>query len=181
MTMKFFLSLIAIYHFSIISTCYGSNLIGDVNYGETRDTVFKKLSNSPLLTSDLDASFISRTGLDGVYTTTRDLAGLKFSLYFGWSKSGNLSEITYRSKPIRASEYDQQVKTSWQYTVNLLSEIYGRASNAGEYPKENLISKGQIQYSHEWKTNKGFIYLGVGKEVTDYSINITFSRVSLVE
>lgn len=179
MTMKFFLSLIAIYKLSIIPECYGSNLVGDVNYGETRDTVSKKLSNSPLLASGVDASLQARTGLNGVFTTTRYLAGLKFSLYFGWSDSDRLSEITYRSQPIQASEYDQQVKISWQYAINVLSGIYGRASNAGEYPKKNLISKGQIQYSHEWKTNKGFIYLGVGKEVRDYSINITFQESRL--
>lgn len=181
--MKFFSTLLAslTISLSLISVTTAGDLIANINYGETRDIIANKLSKSNLVTSGVDSSLLARTGLNGSFKTTRDLAGLKFSLYFDWTDSSGLKEMTYRSDSIPASQYDQKVKKSWKHAINVISAIYGRASNAGDYPKKAEVTPGQIQFSHEWKTNRGYIYLGVGKETNDYSLNITFSRFSLEE
>ena len=121
----------------------------------------------------------ARIGLNGSFATTTDLEGLKFTLYFDWTESSGLKEMTYRSDALSSSSYDHQLKQKWKYAYNLISAIHGRASNVGEYPKKNEIGSGKIQFSTEWKTNDGYIYLGVGQEANKYSLNITFSKVSL--
>jgi len=161
------------------SVSYAGDLIANINYGETREIVTKKLSSSKLVKASIPASMIGRIGLNGLFTTTRDLAGLKFTLYFDWTESSGLKEVTYRSDALVSYNYDQRLKQIWKHAINLLSAIHGRASNAGAYPDKSEVKQDKIQFSHEWKTNSGYIYLGVGQAAKKYSLNITFSKVSL--
>ncbi len=164
---------------SIATIANAGDLLANINYGETRDIVTNKLTKSKAVKATVPESMIARVGLNGSFSTTRELAGLKFALYFDWNDSSGLKEITYRSDALPNSSYDQRLKSTWDYAINLISAIYGKASNAGEYPKRSEITKGSIQFSHEWKTRNGYIYLGIGQETKDYSLNITFSKVSL--
>ncbi|MFT5904885.1 MAG: hypothetical protein ACI9E1_000473 [Cryomorphaceae bacterium] len=163
----------------ISSVSYAGDLIANINYGESRDTVASKLSKSKVVKSSMPSNMFARIGLNGSFSTTRDLAGLKFTLYFDWTESSGLKEITYRSDALVSYSYDQNLKQKWQYAINLLSAIHGRASNAGAYPKKNDVKPDSIQFSHEWKTDNGYVYLGVGQQAKKYSLNITFSKVSL--
>jgi hypothetical protein len=158
---------------------HASDLIAKIKYGDTRDTVTKKLSNYKNLKSTIPTNMFGRVGLNGSFATTNELAGLKFTLYFDWTNSSGLKEITYRSEPLDSQSYDRQLKQKWNYAYNLISAIHGRAINAGEYPKKSEILSGKIQFSHEWKTTTGYAYLGVGQKENKYSLNITFSQYSL--
>jgi hypothetical protein len=161
------------------SVTYAGDLIGNINYGESREIVTNKLSNCKAVKSSMPSNMFARIGLNGSFTTTQDLAGLKFTLYFNWTDSGALEEVTFRSDALASYSYDQRLKQKWQYAINLLSAIHGRAINAGEYPKKSEVTSDSIQFSHEWKTDSGYVYLGVGQQTKKYSLNITFSKFSL--
>ncbi len=161
------------------SVSHAGDLIANINYGESRDTVTSKLSKSKAVKSSMPANMFARLGINGSFTTTKDLAGLKFTLYFDWTKSNGLKEITYRSDALVSYSYDQKLKQKWQHAINLISAIHGKASNAGVYPKKSDVILDSIQFSHEWKTDDGYIYLGVGQQAKKYSLNITFSKDSL--
>jgi hypothetical protein len=163
----------------IIPATYAGELIANLKYGDSREVVTSKLISCKLVKSTVPKTMFARIGLNGSFATTKELQGLKFTLYFDWTESSGLKEINYRSNTLGSSSYDQQLKQKWQYAYNLISSIYGRASNAGEYPKKNEITSGKIQFSHEWETNDGYIYLGVGQQENKYSLNITFSQFSL--
>jgi hypothetical protein len=161
------------------SVSHAGDLIANINYGETREGVTKKLSSCKDLKTSTPTTMFARIGLNGTFTTTKDLSGLKFTLYFDWSESNELKSITYRSDAIVSYGYDQKLKQKWQYAINFISAIHGRASNAGEYPKKSDVLDDKIQFSHEWKTNEGYVYLGVGQQAKKYSLNITFSKFLL--
>ncbi len=161
------------------SVSYAGDLIANINYGESREIVTKKLSNCKIVKSSIPSTMFARIGLNGSFTTTRDLAGLKFTLYFDWTESKGLKELTYRSDALVSYSYDQKLKQKWEHAINLLSAIHGRASNAGTYPKKSEVKPDTIQFSHEWKTKSGYVYLGVGQQAKKYSLNITFTKFSL--
>lgn len=163
----------------ISTISYASELIAGVNYGESRDAVTSKLLKCKLVKTTVPANMFARLGLNGSFVTTKELEGLKFTLYFDWTDSSGLKEITYRSEAMANHSYDQQLKQKWSYAINLLSAIHGRAKNAGDYPKKNELSSGSIQFSHEWQTSTGYVYLGTGQLESSYSLNITFSQFSL--
>ncbi len=172
------------FHAFILSLCISSvsvanELIAGINYGDTRDTVTSKLSKSKSVKTTVAPSMMARLGLNGSFITTHELDGLKFSLYFDWTDASGLKEINYRSDAMAGHTYDGQLKEKWSYAYNLISAIYGRARNAGEYPKKNELSSGSIQFSHEWKSSTGYIYLGTGQLENNYSLNITFSQIKL--
>ncbi|MGJ8656300.1 MAG: hypothetical protein ACSHX6_07610 [Akkermansiaceae bacterium] len=177
--MSFFAITLSLLALSLSSLTSAGDLIANLNYGDTRETATRKLKNSPLLKANIADNLFGRVGLNGSFTTTRDLAGLKFSLYFDWSESRELQQITFRSDALPDGAYDQRLKTSWTQASNLLSSMHGATSNAGEYPKQSEIKPGTMRYSHEWKTHNGYIYLGTGQETKGYSLVITFSEVSL--
>jgi len=155
-------------------------LIANLNYGDTRKIVTKKLNASPAFKAKISSGLFGRVGLNGAFTTTNELANLKFKLYFDWNNSEGLKDVTFRSTPMPIASYSKKVQNSWAYAINLLSSIHGTATNAGEYPKKNTLQAGGIQYSHEWKTTNGYVYLGTGQESKGYNLVITFSSVALI-
>ena len=158
----------------MMPSAMAAELLAGIKFGDSRDQVSAKLDQSNQVTSTLPKAMISRVGLNGAYQTTQSLKGLKFSLYFGW-ENDKLTQITYRS----TSAPPASIKQAWNYSINLLSAIHRKASNAGDYPKLNELKDKGILYSHEWKSGAGYIYLGVGKISGKYNINITFSSIKL--
>ncbi len=150
-----------------------------INYGDSNDAVTKKLGQSKLVKSTVPKHLLGRIGLNGSYTTINELEGLKFSLYFGWNDSSGLKEINYRSDAMAPHSYDGLLKEKWDYAYHLISAIYGKAANVGDYPLRSDVTPDLIHFSHEWKTSSGYIYLGVGQQDNNYSLNITFSQIML--
>ncbi|MGB0775692.1 MAG: hypothetical protein ACPGUY_07585, partial [Akkermansiaceae bacterium] len=62
--------------YSISAGVYGS-----LEFGDSRETVTRKLQKSPLVKQTLDSTFIARTGLNGVFTCKNKLAGQTYTLY----------------------------------------------------------------------------------------------------
>lgn len=155
------------------------DLIANLNYGDNRSTVTRKLTVSKLAEATIEDGLFGRTGLNGTFTTTREIAGLSFQLYFDWTEADGLKDVTFRSEPLSSSNYDRRLMRTWEYTVNLLSSLYGKATNAGYYPKRHEIEADKVQYSHEWQTNEGYVYLGIGEGSEGYSMSIKFRNEAL--
>ena len=177
--MSFFAAITSLAMLSLSSLASAGDLIANINYGDTKPEVTAKLKNSKLLKSDIPDNLFGRAGLNGSFTTTRYLAGLKYSLYFDWSDSSKLTQVTFRSDPLPRGAYDRGLQASWKQAINFLSSIHGAATNAGEYPKKGEIKPGTMRYSHEWKTNNGHIYLGTGQDTKGYNLVITFCEAAL--
>lgn len=177
--MSFFATILSILVLSLSALTSSADLIANLSYGDSRETVTSKLKNSPLVKANIADNLFGRVGLNGSFTTTGNLAGMKYALYFDWSESGELQLVTFRSIALPSAAYDQRLKTSWKEAINLLSSMHGTTSNAGEYPKKAEIKPGNMLYSHEWKTNNGYIYLGTGQETKGYNLVITFTEDAL--
>jgi len=161
---------------------HGGDLIGGINYGDSEEIVIKKLRASSLVKSELDKSLFGRVGSNGAFETTNTLKGMRFKLFFDWDRSGSdksLNQITYRSSPIPIGAYNSILKPAWQEGQNLLSAMFGKPTNAGEYPELTKLSESGIMYSHAWKTSEGFVYLGIGKQNAKLNLSIGFHKKPL--
>jgi len=158
------------------------DLISGIQYGETQEAVTIKLANSNLVSAELDESLFGRVGLNGSYETVNTLHGMKFKLYFDWQDNGpirQLTQMTFRSRPISLTGYTSTLEPAWSYAQNMISARFGKPSNAGDFPKASSLEDGGIMYSHEWKTNEGFVYLGIGKEAGKLNLSISFHKNQL--
>lgn len=163
-----------------LSTMTRANqLIAGINYGDDLQAVTNKLKSSKLVTSKISKNLLSRTDINGSFTTANKLAGMKFKLFFDWAESGNLEQVTYRSSALPSSDYNHKLKSSWKRAITVLTSIYGKASNLGDFPPKSKLAPGAIEFSHEWKINNGYIYLGVGQETKSFTLNIRFCEFSL--
>lgn len=169
----------AILFLCISTATYAGELVAGVTYGESRDAVTSKLLKCKLVKTTVPSNMFARLGLNGSFVTTKELDSLKYTLYFDWNDSSGLKEINYRSDSMANHSYENQLKQKWSYAINLLSAIHGSAKNAGDYPNKSELTNGGIQYSHEWKTSTGYLYLGTGQLESSYNLNITFSQFSL--
>jgi len=160
----------------LTASLQAGDLPANINYGDSRDEVMEKLMKSSAFTSSVSPSLFTRLGLNGSFESTKDINGLKFKLYFDWIRNEGLTEINYRSSDLPESEYSNSLMKHWRYTINLLSAIHGRAAKAGPYPKKSDVTEGKIIYSHEWRTDEGFIYLGVGMINGKYCTSISFTK-----
>lgn len=161
---------------------HAGDLIGGIQYGDSEEAVIQKLKKSGLAKAEIDKSMLARTGINGAYETTNTLKGMPFKLYFDWDRVGtkkNLNQITFRSSPIPEGEYDLKLKSAWSYAKNLLNIMYGKPANSGRYPSLNKVSDGGLMYSHVWKNEEGFVYLGIGKEDEKLNLSITFRKDKL--
>ena len=86
-----------------------AGVYGDLEFGDSRETVTRKLRNSALVTQTIDNTFVGRTGLNGIYQCKAKLAGLTCLLFFNWDENGGLNEITLRSDGLSLDQYDGEL------------------------------------------------------------------------
>ncbi|MGJ8723467.1 MAG: hypothetical protein ACSHYB_02830 [Roseibacillus sp.] len=147
---------------------------GPLNFGDSREEVEEKLVNSTLVTTKVDETLFGRTGLNGIFETAIPLGGLPCFLYFDWNESGNLHEITIRTKGVDSSQYNGKLRSTWSETVATLEKLYGKPLSGNSYPKQDDLENGLMLASHLWRNTKGSILLGPGQEHTGYNVSIRF-------
>ncbi len=178
--MKKFLIISLFLIHSLVSNA--GDLIGGIKYGDSEEVVIKKLDQSGLAKAQIDKSMFARTGINGAYETTNSLKGMRFKLFFDWNRFGSdksLNQITFRSSPIQVGAYNSILKSAWVYAQNLLSSMYGKPTNEGDFPKLTKLSESGIMYSHEWRTSDGYVYLGIGKQNAKLNLSIGFHKNQL--
>jgi hypothetical protein len=146
-------------------------------FGDSRDTVIKKLSESKIVTSSVATTHIGRTGLNNIYKTREKIGGLGCSLTFNWSETGELIELTLQTENKNLDDYTTSLKTCWQEFSELLSSIHGNPKRAGEMPKPSEIENDQMLASHLWRLEQGgSILLGSSKMDGSYQVVVRFTK-----
>jgi len=152
-----------------------AGVYGDLEFGDDRDVVTRKLQKSKLVTQTINSSLISRTGLNGIFKCKTQLAGLSYNLYFNWDADGGLQEVTLRSESIQKSNYSSTLYKAWGAAGKLFTQVYkAPAQNAG-FPDQLTIANGGMMMSHIWhKGDNQSILMGTGIEKDQCFLAIRF-------
>lgn len=159
--MQAFLSFLSLFIFSLLPLQAG--VYGDLEFGDDRATVTRKLQQSKLVKQTVETTHLARTGLNGVFACTHQLAGLDYALYFDWDDNGQLCEITLRSDKIELKQYSSTLVKAWTEAAKLFSQVYGKPVQNGDFPKQADTAKHGILMSHIWhRNNDQSILMGPG-------------------
>jgi hypothetical protein len=146
-------------------------------FGDSRDIVIKKLSESKVVTTSVAATHIARTGLNNIYKTREKIGGLDCSLTFNWNEAGELIELTLQTENKNLDDYSTSLKACWQEFSELLSTIHGNPKQAAEMPKPSEIENDQMLASHLWRLEQGgSILLGSSKMDGSYQVVVRFTK-----
>ena len=154
-----------------------------LEFGDSRKEVMAKLKNSKMVESNGADVMMARMGLNGSYRTKNTIGGLHCHLYFDWTPSDTLREVTLRTKVIDRSSYGGLMKSNWSEMISVLTMLHGRAVQGAPYPSSDELQDGLILCSHLWRTDEGHsVLLGTGQEGSKYSVvvRITSERVEPV-
>ncbi len=143
-----------------------AGVYGDLEFGDSRETVLKKLQKSKLVSQTFDTSLISRTGLNGIFKCKHPLAGQTYSLYFNWDDNGGMKELTLRSEPIPKSQFKTTLHTAWQKANQVFTNAYGTPAQAAKYPSTAQVEQFTIYMTHLWYRGKNHtVMMGPGIDV----------------
>lgn len=152
-----------------------------LEFGDSRDTVLKKLNESPNIDGSVAEVMLARVGLNGVYRTKQTIGGLHCHLYFDWTSNNRLSEVTLRTKPLPRENYGGKIKSNWSELIELLTILHGKPVQNAPYPDSDELQDGLILSSHLWYSDKGHsILLGTGQEGANFSavVRITSQHIA---
>lgn len=149
---------------------------GPLQFGDKRNEVEAKLLESSLVKANVDAGLFGRTGLNGVFETTETIGGLPCFLYFDWTNSGGLQEVTLRTKELDSMSYASKLQGTWNELINLLNKLYGKPISISPYPEQKELQDGLMLASHLWRTNDGHsVLLGTGQNQSNYNVSVRFT------
>lgn len=148
----------------------------DLDYGDSRATVEKKLLANPRLESNVPETMLGRVGLNGTFKVKQNLSGQKFTLYFGWSDAGNLTEITLRSSPQDPSTYRSTTQSTFHAATALIQDFFGKPVMSNPMPPKKDLKEGSILNSHLWHVNGGSLLLGIARKDGQFHISIRFTQ-----
>lgn len=149
-------------------------------FGDTRKEVEAKLKASQLVESTVDETFFGRLGLNGTFRTRRQIGGLHCELYFDWSASGALDEISLQTQPLGAGSYDSNLKDNWSELIKVLSQLHGKPLQSGKYPPRSELRDDVFLASHLWRMEcGGSILLGTSMQAGQYKVAVRFTTEKL--
>lgn len=152
-----------------------AGVYGDLEFGDNRDTVTRKLQASKFVKQTMNTALIARTGLNGIFQTKAKLAGMTYHLYFGWDDDGGLKEITLRSDTIEKKQYSSTLYKAWQKAAQLFSNIYNTPVQNAEFPDKLDVMNNTMMMSHIWHIDsKQSILMGTGIENEECFLAIRF-------
>ncbi len=152
-----------------------AGVYGNLEFGDSRDTVARKLKSSDLVVQTVDSTFLGRTGLNGVFKCKAKLAGLTYHLYFDWSENGGLKEVTLRSEQLHENEYGSTIKEAWVKANKLFTQVYNRPVQNANYPNKNDFNGHPVLITHMWhKGSNQSILIGPGLEKNQSFLTIRF-------
>jgi hypothetical protein len=152
-----------------------AGVYADLEFGDSRETVQRKLKSSDMVEQTMPDTYISRTGLNGIFKCKAQLAGLTYHLYFDWNDDGNLDEITLRSNKLEQADYRTSLYQAWKEAGKLFTQVYkAPAQNAG-FPNKDALGDSSIMMSHIWhKGPNESILMGTGMNQTNCFLAIRF-------
>ena len=152
-----------------------AGVYANLEFGDSREAVQRKLKSSDMVEQTMPDTYISRTGLNGIFKCKAQLAGLTYHLYFDWNEDGNLDEITLRSNQLEQANYRTSLYQAWKEAGKLFTQVYkAPAQNAG-FPNKDALANSSIIMSHIWhKGTNESILMGTGIDQTNYFLAIRF-------
>jgi hypothetical protein len=146
-------------------------------FGDSIDTVKKKLKESKAVETTLDDTYLGRTGINGVYRTRQKIGGLHCELFFDWSATETLTEVVLQTQGQPAEAYPSQLKDTWAQLVELMGALHGKPVQAGAYPGIKQVKDDMFLPSHLWKLQSGgSALLGVSKQAGRYLVVVRFTK-----
>jgi hypothetical protein len=145
-------------------------------FGDDRKQVESKLKVSKLVETTHDETFFGRLGLNGVFRTKQKIGGLHCELYFDWTPSGRLKEISLQTQPVGAETYDDQLRTNWKELSSLLISLHGKPLQVAGYPDLDKLENDVFLGSHLWRINGGgSALLGTSMQANNYMVVVRFT------
>lgn len=145
-------------------------------FGDNRTEVLKKLMASQFLQRTANDKFIGRTGLNGIFRTREKIGGLDASLYFDWTESGGLNEITLQTDPLPEESLNDRLTPCWKGFIRLLTTLHGAPVNANNNLDITPLQDGAMSGTHLWKLEpSGSVLLGAAREGDNYQIAVRFT------
>lgn len=156
----------------------------NLTFRDTRDSTTAKLKASKIVESTVDETFFGRSGLNGVFRTRQKIGNLDCFLFFDWTASGKLQELTLQTEPRPDTDYNAELAPSWKEFIELLSTLYGKPKQKGPIPPANALKDGMFMPSHLWLLDGGgSALLGTAQEGSKYQLVVRFTdkKVGIVE
>lgn len=133
-------------------------LLAVVQHGDREQAVVGKLEKNKHVDASLSKTFLARMGLNGFYKTKEILNGHHYAFHFEWDGNDRLTCITLRSEDFNRAEFKQDVKNTWLDGIKLVSQCYGEAKQASDFPPVSSLSPdANLMITHVWHpqdTNK---------------------------
>lgn len=146
-------------------------------FGDSREVVTQKLKASKIVETTTDEVFFGRSGLNGMFFTRQKIGKVKASLYFDWTESGNLKELTLQTEYLPDTAYKSDLEPTWTAMVELLSTIYGKPIQKGPMPTKESLTDGTFTPSHLWALDGGGgALLGTACEGRKYQLVVRFTQ-----
>ncbi len=150
-----------------------AGVFGDIEFGDGYTAVQNKLMKSELADTDLPETLLGRTGINGVFKTTRTLDGQRLKLFFTF-ENDSLTEIQLRTDS----------KASINSAIGLVEEaskeldkIHGKAAQSGQAPKANQLPVGASMLYRVWHPGDGGSALvGLTRDKDGFSAIICLKR-----
>lgn len=148
-----------------------------LKFGDDRETVSAKLKASKIVATGVEGIFQGRTGLNGIYHTKHKIGGLLCYLFFDWTESGQLQEVTLQTENKMTGDYDGVLKPCWEECIPLITSIHGNPAQGAGMPSANALEDGQMLASHLWKLDHGgTVMLGTAREGRGYQVVVRFTK-----
>lgn len=148
-----------------------------LQFGDDRDTVLTKLKASKFVEMTTDETFIGRSGLNGVFRTKQKVGEMDAMLYFDWTDSNQLKEITLQTEALPASDLAAKLTPCWKQFIELLSSLQGKAMVGDTALRISSIPEGAFSPTHLWKLDPiGSAQLGAAREGDKYQVVVRFSK-----
>ncbi|MEK7953095.1 hypothetical protein [Luteolibacter soli] len=145
-------------------------------FGDSIDTVKKKLKESKAVETTLDDTYLGRTGINGVYHTRQKIGGLHCELFFDWTAMDTLNEVMLQTQGQTADVYPTQLKDTWTQLVELMGALHGKPVQAGSYPGVKQVKDDMFLPTHLWKLQSGgSALLGVSMQQGAYLVVVRFT------
>ncbi|MES2657752.1 MAG: hypothetical protein V4689_03990 [Verrucomicrobiota bacterium] len=149
-------------------------------FGDSREVVEKKLKASKIVELTTDEAFLGRSGLNGVFFTRQKIGKVKASLYFDWTETGKLKELTLQTELLPDTAYKSDLEPTWAAMVELLSTLYGKPVQKGPMPTMASLGDGTFFPSHLWELEGGgAALLGTAREGKKYQLVVRFTQTKI--
>ncbi|MEO5914546.1 MAG: hypothetical protein ABIS50_09965 [Luteolibacter sp.] len=165
------------YHSLAAPAADPASFFENLTFRDTRQTALAKLKASKTVEMTSDETFIGRSGLNGVFRTRQKIGTLTGSLYFDWTESGNLKELSLQTEPRPATSYKTEVEPCWERLIDLLGALYGKPEIKGPLPSMASEADGSFVPSHFWKLpTGGSALLGTARDGQNYQVVVRFTQ-----